>query len=381
MAKEKEDSKELSSNQILGGILKNNKADHFNYIEPKHKVISTGSLLLDSLVKVRSGTVVRLVGSGAELGKTSECFVLAQNYMDVMPKSKCIFIKAESRLSEEMKARSGHRFTTNPEEWDYGMVFEFRCNLFETVAKTLETLIPAMYERGEYLVVIIDALDGLILKSDYEKDIFGNSAENVRVAGVPLLTKLLFRRLGNKIVHYDVLCLITGQYSANIKLDPYSKEPPRQVESSGGSAIGHQADYVWSYSPRYQGDLILENPKEKPDRLKNKTLGVYASLEIKKSGTDVTGTKLRIPIARNRVGNQIWREKEVIDVAVSFEVLSRPDGKGAWYKFSQELIDEAAKAGLELQEAHQGLNGAYKYMEDNKEIFEWMYKKFQEVIS
>lgn len=365
-----------SSQDLLDTFLKDNEADHFAYVKPANQIISTGSLLLDSYVKIRSGGVVRLVGKGAELGKTSESFVIADSYMKTMPKSKTIFIKAESRLSPEMQARSGLRFVFTAAEWDYGTVFVLPINRFEKMAELFESILPEMHEQGEHLCAIIDSLDGLILKADSTKDVWGE--ESVKVAGVPLLTKLFFRRLGLAINHYDALFLITGQYSAAIKLDPYAPGAPRQVDSSGGNAIAHQSDYVFEYAPRYGGDWILQNPDEKPDPKKNPIIGVWATIDIKKSGTDVSGTKLKVPIRRGRVGSAIWVEKEVVDMALQWSFVKRA---GAWFSFEPSIIKEAKEAGVEVQEKVQGLNALYTYFETDRAVFEWFFAKFKALIA
>jgi hypothetical protein len=362
------------SNDILSSLLKENKDDIYNHIIPRHQIISTGSLTLDSYVKIRSGGVVRLVGKGAELGKTSECFVIARNYMDVMPKSKTLFIKAESRLSEEMQKRSGHKFVTNPEDWDYGTVFILSTNTFETIAKVVKKLLEEMHENGEYLVIILDSLDGVILKTDLHTKEVDNTG---MVAGVPKMTKLLFRHLGLPISHYDALLLITGQYSASIELDKYSTEAKRQGPSVGGASVEHQSDYVLSYGQRFTGDQILEKPDEKPDHLKNKIIGVYATVEIKKSATDVSGLKIKIPIRKNKIGNAIWVSKEVADNILSWSFATR---KGAWINFSPEIIQESEAAGIKLQETIQGLNNLYEYIENDKVVFEWFYNKFKNLL-
>lgn len=371
----KEENYESSSNDILELLLKENKEDIYNHVIPKHQIISTGSLTLDSYVKVRSGGVVRLVGKGAELGKTSECFVLAGNYMKTMPKSKTIFIKAESRLSEEMQKRSGHTFVNSPADWKYGTIFILSTNTFETIARIVKKLLVEMHEKGEHLCIILDSLDGVILKTDLQTKEVDNTG---MVAGVPKMTKLLFRHLGLPIAHYDALMLITGQYSANINLDKYSTEPNRQSPSVGGASVDHQSDYVFSYCQRFNGDMILEKPDEKPDVNKNKIIGIYATVEIKKSATDVSGTKIKIPIRKNKIGNAIWVSKEVADNILSWSFATR---KGAWINFSEEIKQEAAATGIQLKESIQGLNNLYEYIEDDKVVFDWFYSKFQKLFS
>lgn len=373
-----DDDAPLSSQDILGGILTDNRTEHFAFVQPKHQRISTGSLILDSLVSIRSGGVVRLVGKGAELGKTSESFVLADNYMKTMPKAKTIYFKAEARLTPEIIARSNLRFVYTAAEWVTGTVFVYPVNTFELFAETLEKLLPAMHAAGEHLCGILDSLDGLMLRSDKTKDVWGDKGENAKVAGVPLLTKLLFRRLGLPITHYDMLFLVTGQHSADIKLDPYAPNVPRQGESAGGNSIAHQCDYVFQYLPRFNGDLILEKPSEKPDYQKNKTLGVYATLEILKSGTDVSKTKVRIPIKRGRKGSAIWVEREIVDMMLGWELLEK---SGSWLKINDKLraeIKEATK--VELPEKVQGLDKVYALLEAEPKAVAHLFAKFNSLI-
>lgn len=373
---EAEENEGQSSNDLLSSLLKENKDSHYNDVISKNRVISTGSLLLDSMVKVRSGGVIRLVAKTPESGKTSESFVLAENYMKVMPKSKTLYIKAEGRFSQEMQKRVGLKFVTTPEDWVSGTVFILSSNVFETVADFIIKLSKQMYENGEHLCVIIDSLDGLILKKDLEtKGIDGNTM----VAGVPKLTKLLFRHLSLPISHYDMLLLITGQYSAEIKLDPYSASIPRMGETSGGASVPHQCDYVLQYLPRYQGDMILEKPDEKPDITKNKTLGVYVTIEIKKSATDVTGSKIKIPIKKGRVGCAIWKEMEICDMLLAWSMVSK--GGAGWFTLNSDLREELKKIDSEVPEKIQGLNNIRLYLESQPLVTDYLYEKFKNIIS
>lgn len=379
MAKTKKENEEvkINSSSALGDILEATKGEHFNDIIPENIPISTGSLILDSLVTIRSGSIIRLCGSGAELGKTSEALVLAQNFMDKVDKSKTIYFKAESRLSPEIQARSGLKFVTQKEDWTYGTVFVFSINIFESVADGMEKILKASFEAGEKICFIIDSLDGLMLRNDSTKDLWGN--DSPKVAGVPLMLKLLFRRMGLPIAHYDALLIITTQYSAAIKLDPYSKDVPRQVEGSGGSAIGHQNDYTFYYTPRYQGDFLLEDQNAKPDLHKNKIVGVMSTIEIRKSATDVSGTRVKIPIKKGRIGCAIWSEREVVDMLLAFSLLIK---KGGWFALSEIMQTELTKQGFENVPVQlQGINAWYAFLEENKLITKYLFDKFTKINS
>lgn len=363
-----------TSSDALKSLLSDKElaADIYNKVVPDNKIISTGSLILDSVVKIRSGQVVRLVAKQAESGKTSSAFVLAENYMKTMEKSKTIFIKAEGRLSDEMKRRVGLTFVNSVEEWNYGTVFVLSCNVFETVAKIILDVIKTAYEAGEHICIILDSLDGLILKNDLEKGFEGNA----KVAGVPLLTKLLFRHLALPIAHYDALLLVTGQYAAEIKLDPYAVNVPRQASSSGGSSIGHQSDYVFEFQPRYGGDLILENEKEKPS-LTNKPLGLWSTITIRKSANDMTGVTVKYPVKKGVIGCAVWRSYEIADLLVQYEMVTK---SGSWLSIAPDLIEKAKQQEIQLKEKVQGMNQLFEYIEEDSAARKFFEEEIMKII-
>jgi len=370
---ESEDPTTSSSNDFFTSLMSKHKEDLFNHITPLNRFISSGSLTIDQYVKARSGGVIRIVAKQAEAGKTSQSFVYASEFMKAMPRSKTVYFMAEGRLSPEMKIRSGHTFVYHPKDWIYGTILIVATNTFETVADFISNGSKEAFEKDERLCFILDSLDGLILKQD--KDTKGITSGVV--AGVPKLTKLLFRHVALPITFYDILLIITGQYSADIKIDMYAQNIPRLGEASGGNSVPHQCDYILQYLPRYGGDFILENPDEKPDPIKNRIIGVWATVEIKKSATDVSGTKVKVPIKKGRIGSAIWVEKEVVDIALSFNKVKR---SGAWFSFDTDLIAEAKEAGIELKEKIQGINGLYEYVESDKAVFEWLYAKFRKLV-
>ena len=68
--KQKEEITEVSSSDTLASFMVEHKGDHFNDIIPANRVISSGSLGVDMTDKVRSGSVVRISGLGAERTRT-----------------------------------------------------------------------------------------------------------------------------------------------------------------------------------------------------------------------------------------------------------------------------------------------------------------------
>ena len=67
-----------SSKDIIKASLKKTEEYHYVGVTNKSVVISTSSLILDNLVKVRSGQVVRLLAKTGELGKTSQALLNTQ---------------------------------------------------------------------------------------------------------------------------------------------------------------------------------------------------------------------------------------------------------------------------------------------------------------
>ena len=368
------EEKKQSSSSALQNFLKT--ATHYNNVIPQETIISSGSLILDSDAQVRSGMIVRLVGKGSEVGKSSQGFVFLENYMKTMPNSKAIYVKAEGRLSKKKLEKTGLKFTYNLEDWTEGTVFIVCSNIAEPLFKLLVDTVHDAYHAGEHIAWMIDSMDGLILEEDFKKGITSGGM----VAGVPKLTKLLFRHLSLPNMHYDALGIITGQYAAQIKIDTHSPSAPNQGSSSGGSSQQHQADYVFEYQSVNQGDLILENDALKPDKFTNKILGKFARVKILKSADDVTGNTYNVPIRRGEEYKglkQIWQNKEVADLLIGYQLVSKG---GAWLTFESDIIEDARAEGIELQEKINGINKLYAYLEENEAIMEFLKKKILALI-
>jgi len=380
------DTKNDPIKNLMGSLLSGYKEDVYNHVINERIPISAGSLTLDSLIKIKTGSVIRLAGP-LESGKTSQLLLIMLNYLNTVPKSRGLYVKAEGRLSEEMQARSGLKFVFSDRDWEIGTVFVLESNIFEAVSDIIYATLKNMYEKGERLVFAIDSLDGLILKSDMEK--FSNCADKLKPdnkasgmmpAGVPKMTKMFFRRMALAINKYDALALLTSQYSETFKIAMYEKDKPQPVQGSGGSAVSHQPDWILEYGIRYHGDYIMQDPNnKKPDPKTNKILGHEVKITLRKSTNENTGLPIRIPIKYGRVGNSIWLERETIDLALGFGLISKINQKTL--AFSAEIVVQAKESGIELKENHNGFEALYAYFEENKLPFEWLYKKIKDVIT
>ena len=379
MAKKKneqiEQNNESASQDILANILKENKDDHYNFVtEAKEIKGSTGSLIFDSQVGggISAGGLIRCVGVN-EGGKTSESLEMMRNYLRTVPKAKGLLVKAEGRLSKEMQIRSGVKFVWSPDEWEDGTCFVLETNIYDIVISLIRQLVMDNPNDNKYYF-LLDSMDGLILKSDMAKDV----TEAGKVAGAPALTKKFMQRLAismNKLGH---TCNMIGQVSAKVQIDPYAPKDNRQIASTGGNAALHFSNWIFQFEPRFNGDLILENPKDRPDPIKNKILGHWCKITIKKSTNESTNMSIKYPIKYGRTGGQsIWKEYEIIDVLTMFGLI---DKRGAWMNLHPSLIEEAAKSNIEIVEQHQGMPKLQKYLEDNKEVTDWLFERLKKTI-
>lgn len=372
--KEKEpQNKEEASKNLLNSLLAGYADDHYNNIRDTPVKISLGSLTLDILLKqIETGSIFRAAGP-TNSGKTSQAFLLMSNYLKTVPNSKGFYVKAEARLSENLQHRTGLTFVFSADEWKIGTVFVLEANQFEVVADMIENLLKAMYQNGEKMCCIVDSLDGLILSNDLKDKKIGESS---KVAGVPSMLKMFNRRIALPINKYGALFIMISQASSSISINPYSKEPPRPVNGSGGASAAHSADVILEYLPRYNGDLILKDPKAKPSA-SNPILGHECSIKIIKSTNEADFLTCKIPIRRGRVNNSVWVERELVDVCCSFELIKK---RGAWFDVSESLIEEAKSAGITLKEQFQGIDSIYEYMEENKDTFNWLYERVRKAI-
>lgn len=377
MAKTKQDIQEVSGNSevsknLLDSLLKGYKDTHFNFDQEPQRIIPSGSMKFDMFAKIKSGTTIR-IGGPQEVGKTSQSLLFAQNYMNTFPKSKTIYVNAEAKFGSEIQDRTGMTFTMNSKDWNYGSVFVFQTNDFNTIANTLKSLLISMHEQGEHLCIIIDSVDMLKLQDSSDKKI----GENKKPAGVNWLTKEMFRQIGQEIQGYNAFLIMITQYAAVFKLDTYSPDAPHMMEGNNTHALNHQVSYAFYYRPRYKKDFILEDQDEKPDPIKNKILGVNAVIDIKKSASDETGISLEIPIKKGKVGNCVWIEKEIFDVCLMSGLVTKDK---AWIEFSDVIKKMAAQDKIDLKQKHQGLGQFSAYFEENPEITKWIVNKLRDTI-
>lgn len=373
---EKTETSVNPSIQKLDGILKENKSDHYNFDERVTWKVSSGSLLLDMAIGGHfTPCLIRMCGSNGE-GKTSQTLEIVRNFLATVPNSKCFWVLAEGRgLSKENIERCELKFVYSAEEWTTGTVFVLESNVYELFIKCVKTLVTDNEEKIKYCFVV-DSIDGLQLKDDKAKDI----TENNRVAGAPALSKKMLQSLSLGMFKYGHLMILISQVTSEIKIDPYSKAPNRGGSFSGGNALLHGSDWIFEYSPSYNSDYILDNPKGKLNDGKTKTIGKWAKVTLQKSAKETSRKQTIVyPIKFGRKPSGIWLEYEITDMLLAWDLVKKSGT--AWLNFSDSILEQMKAEEIDCEKQHQGIDNLRVYLEQNPKISEFLYKKLRDVLS
>lgn len=363
----------LTVNDKLSNFLKTNQENHYNFEEDIDYKVSYGSLVVDFELQGGIGPGLHRFTGMNEGGKTSAALELMRNFLNTVPNSRGFYIKAEGRLSQNMKDRSGVEFTNKPEEWQNGNCFVFECNVYETVVEAMRNLVYYNSEDIRYFF-LLDSVDGLITKNDAEKSF----EECSKVAGGAVIAATFMKRVSIALAKRGHMAVFVSQVRADIKLDPYSKAPIRQTTATGGNALLHFANYIFEFEPRFKTDMILQKPLEKYDPQKNPYIGHYAKITVKKSPNEKTNSVIRYPIIYGRIGGKsIWNEKEILDMLYLW---GHAEKKGAWISISADLRNEALEHKIEIPETIQGENKFNTLVEEDEKIKNFFIKYFRDLI-
>jgi len=363
----------LTMNDKLSNFLKTNQEHHYNFEEDIDYKVSYGSLVVDFELQGGIGPGLHRFTGMNEGGKTSAALELMRNFLNTVPNSRGFYIKAEGRLSQNMKDRSGVEFTNKPEEWQNGNCFVFECNIYETVVEAMRNLVYDNSEDIRYFF-LLDSVDGLITKNDAEKSF----EECSKVAGGAVIAATFMKQVSIVLAKRGHMAVFVSQVRADIKLDPYSKAPIRQTTATGGNALLHFANYIFEFEPRFKTDMILQKPLEKYDPQKNPYIGHYAKITVKKSPNEKTNSVIRYPIIYGRIGGKsIWNEKEILDMLYLW---GHAEKKGAWISISADLRNEALEHKIEIPETIQGENKFNTLVEEDEKIKNFFIKYFRDLI-
>ena len=215
MSKTIKKEEEEESINLLGKFLKSNKEDHYNFEDDTDYKISSGSLQFDLQLGGGFGPGLHRFTGMNEGGKTSEALEVMKNFLISNRNSKGVYIKAEGRLSPEMRKRSGIRFVFKAEDWLDGTCFVFESNIYETCVDLMRKLIIENEEKVKYCFAL-DSVDGLILKNDVDKG-FEDSA---KIAGGAVIAGAFMKKMSIALAKRGHMAIFISQVRADIKLDP-----------------------------------------------------------------------------------------------------------------------------------------------------------------
>ena len=362
-------------NDILGNFLKSNKSDHYNFEDECDYKVSSGSLQFDLCMNGGFGPGLHRFTGLTECGKTSEALEVMKNFLKTVPNGRGFYIKAEGRLSKEMQSRSGVDFVFNSDEWADGNCFVFECNIYETVVEALRMLVGKNTEGTKYCF-ILDSVDGLIAKGDMDKPF----EDSKKVAGGAVIASDFMKRVSIALAKRGHMAIFVSQVRADIKLDPYSKAPVRQTSATGGNALLHFANFILEFEPCFKTDQILQKPNEKYDPDKNKIIGRYAKITVKKSPNEKTNSIISYPIIYGRKGGKsIWVEKEILDMMFLWDLANK---KGAgWIEFDEDFLSMLKEQSIDFPEKIQGENQLSKFLDENEDAKTFLLNYFRKMLS
>ena len=274
-----------------------------------------------------------------------------------------------------MRERSGIKFVFNAEEWEEGTCFVFESNIYETVVDVMRQLV-AKNDEGNLYYFLLDSVDGLISKGDLDKSF----EDSNKVAGGAVIAANFMKRLSIGLAKRGHIAVFISQVRADIKLDPYSKAPVRQTSATGGNALLHFANWILEFESRNKGDLILKNPTEnKIDPVTNPIVGHFAKVTIKKSPNEKTNLTIPYPIKYGRTnGSSIWIEKEIVDLLMLWEFLTK---KGSWLSATEEFDELLVENGFPKFEKIQGQDALFNFIESDKSLSNFLISYFKKTIA
>lgn len=352
-------NEKMSDQEILSSILKNNKEDHFNFLEERFYKVSTSSMIMDHVTDGGLPPGLHRFTGPSECGKTRSAIDVMSNFLKMNKNGKGVYIEAEGRLPKNAFEQHGIEHVYDASEWVDGTVFIFQSNVYEVVAELMEKLV-LREDNEEAYCFILDSVDGLSPKKAKLK----TYEESQQVAGGAVIASNLMKRIAIPLGKRGHIAIFLSQQRATISIDPYSPKEHKLFQGSGGNALVHYSNYIFNFDPRYKSDLILQKDKE-PITPSNPALGHYAKVSIKKSPNEKTGMQIRYPVRyQKKSGSSVWIEKEIVDTLLMWEEIEK---KGAWFNFSDGAWAALVDAGCVTidKQKFQGINSVYNFVEES----------------
>lgn len=370
--KEEKQTGGVAINAVVNDVLKQFSDQNLNNIEiPLYKV-SSGSLNFDA--KIDGGitpSLVRMSG-GTESGKTSATLSFLSNFLKPVTNRYGVYIDAECRLNEKIKARTPIKFVYDPEKFVEGTCFVLTTTSYNMAIELLRQLVKTNMGNEKRFFFVIDSIDSLI--TDETAEI--NAEEVNQIAGMQkagLTTRFLerFSAAMRRCGHFGVFIS-----QVRTKVAPMYAKPDGNfnlVNSSGAHKLAHDADWVFEFETHLAKKyLIVEKSKE------DNILGHICRVTMRKTQNDTTGSTIEYPIRRNAPpGKAVWKEREIFDQLLAFGKLSK---KGAWFVVDESVIKLLAEKNLTIDNQYQGEDNFVEFLENNEQITDILYQYLLEIL-
>ncbi len=365
-----EETEEVVSPEAqMMSLFKANKDDHYNFEETQYYKVPASSLVLTSIMSGGLAPGAHRFTGASSGGKSSQALDFMFNFFKSPRKRRGFYFKCEGRLNPEIRARSGLTFVEKIEDWRDGTCLIVDSNVFEFVFDVMRDAIVTNPSKCQYFM-IVDSVDMMVRRADLAKTF----EESQQVAGGALITSVFLKKVQNAMSKRGHIAVFISQVRETVKINPYDKTPPKQGNASGGHALEHAGDFVLEFLNRFGDDII-----RKDDEKNGKPLGHFAKCKIVKSGNESYLQEARYPICYGRTGgNSVWREKEVYDMMVMWELVKRT---GAWYNIDAGLIKELAEQGITMDEKFNGEARIDAWLNANPDAVNYLAEKFSKMIS
>ncbi len=378
MAKKKKEEEKVEKapagttpNEIANAFFKDAKGYHYNDNESPEYKVPFSSLILTAETDGGLGPGChRFIGKTTG-GKTHCAFDLMKKFLEQKKKRRGVYFKCEGRLSKNVRLRVGIDFTTDKTKWEDGQCLIVKCNIFDYIFAFMRNVV--MYDSsGTEYFFLIDSVDNMIKKADFDKGF----DEAHQVAGGAVVTGLLLKMVGIAMAEKGHIALFISQFREIIRASDNKKpDPQRQGNSSGGHALEHQADWVLDFQSRTQAEYFREK-----DEFGNEVpVGHMCKLKILKSDNEnYSGDPVLYPIRYGRKdGNSVWVEQEIFELASKLRLIEAT----SWVKFSEPILAEMAEAGITPEKQFHGQAAFRKYLEENKEVTQFMFDKLVSILT
>lgn len=339
--------------------------NHYNHLKEEWYQIPSGSLYLDAAMEGGLPPGVHRFTGVTEGGKTSCALAFAKNFQEMFENSMVVYIRAEGRLTPKHLKRSG--INTDPKRF-----FILDTNVFETAFEFIRKLVFENDEKKKYFF-IVDSVDALGREDDMKKA-FGDSDQ---VAGGALISSVFLKKMVLPIMKTNHVVILTSQ--VRVEVSPNAGRGGPKKKEAGGNAVKHYSSHILEFCERFESkDVIWENPNPETIDLRGEPIGHICKIKFRKSVNEKSGASVRYPIKYGRTnGKSVWVEREVIELMGLWGFCEKA---GSWYKFDEEILKDAEKAGIDCPKSVQGLDKLTSLIESNEDLMNLIKDKILEEI-